>query len=139
MPKGLTGKQEQYARNRAVGMMPSDAYKNSYESKNFKSSRAIHANAQRLERDPKVKTRILELCAEVEELNLWSRVDSLEALINIVRDDKAKNGDKINAVKTINAMHGWDKKTISFLDGEKASEQAKPFSEMYGKIEADEE
>ena len=48
-------------------------------------------------------------------------------------DLDAKTGDKINAVKAINQMHGWDKQTIDHTssDGSMSPREPKTLDDFY--------
>ena len=131
---GLTGKQEHFARLVAAGASASAAYREAYDTSGYGSAVAAGVDAARMASKPAVRLRINELKAEIEELELWSRVDSLTAMMQIVRDKKARNADKVAATKVINSMHGWERKTVNFNDSGK--EAPRTFSEMYGALES---
>jgi hypothetical protein len=63
--------------------------------------------------DPKVALRIKELREETQEAAMWSRIDSLNILSSIAKDDEnIQPKDRVAAVKVINSMFGWDKQVI---------------------------
>lgn len=108
----LNPKKERFAQLYVELGNASEAYRQSHNS-NAKPE-SVHVRASELMRDSKVLVRIAELKKELEEAAMWSRLDSLKVLSDIARgnDEEAKPSDKVNAVKVINSMHGWDKQVI---------------------------
>lgn len=107
----LTQKQEKFAQAYVNSGNASEAYRLSYDTKAKPES--IHVSAHEVLNRPNVALRIKELQDELEEKNLWSRLDSIKTLISVIREDEeSKPNDKVNAVKVINSMHGWDKQVI---------------------------
>ena len=100
----------------------SEAYRQSHNSKAKPES--VHVRASELMKDGKVLVRIAEIRKELEESSMWSRLDSLKVLSDIAKgqDDEAKPSDKVNAVKIINSMHGWDKQVIEQTTTHRMSE-----------------
>lgn len=108
----LNPKKERFAQLYVELGNASEAYRQSHNSKAKPES--VHVRACELMRDSNVLVRIKELRAELEEQSLWSRTDSLKVLADIAKgvDAEAKPSDKVNAVKVINSMHGWDKQIV---------------------------
>lgn len=108
----LTSKQETFARLVAEGNSQADAYRQAFNSKAKPES--VHVEASKLCADPKVSLRIQELKDDLAEKSLWKRLDSVQVLAEIARgaDLEAKPSDRVNAVKALNSMHGWDKQVI---------------------------
>lgn len=107
----LTAKQEAFAQ--AVvngGMNQSEAYRSVYDVSEDANPKTIHEEASKVANNRKVATRIKQLKLANEELNAWSRLDSINALKSVV-DNPDKAGDIINAVKELNAMHGYNAAT----------------------------
>jgi phage terminase small subunit len=108
----LTPKQEAFAKLVAEGLSQSDAYRSAYNSK--AKPETVQANASRLMADSRVSARVAELRQQLAEVSLWSRMDSVMVLSEIAKgnDSEAKPADRVNAVKALNQMHGWDKQVI---------------------------
>lgn len=108
----LTPKQEAFAKCVAEGLSQSDAYRSAYNSK--AKPETVQANASRLMADSRVSARVSELRQQLAEVSLWSRMDSVMVLSEIAKgnDSEAKPADRVNAVKALNQMHGWDKQVI---------------------------
>lgn len=110
----LTPKQEKFAQCVADGMSQAEAYRTAFDCKPTTKSETIHAHASRLMSDGKVSARVSELRKMLTERSLWSREDSVIVLAEIARGEgeDTKSSDRVNAVKALNAMHGWDKQVI---------------------------
>jgi phage terminase small subunit len=108
----LTVKQDAFCQLYVELGNASEAYRQAYSSKAKQQSVAVEAC--KLLSSPNVALRVDQLRKELEEASMWSRVDSLKVLSEIAKgqDDEAKPSDKVNAVKVINSMHGWDKQVI---------------------------
>lgn len=106
--KDLTAKQEAFAKLVADGCEKSDAYRKAYNSD--ASTKIVGTRAGELSKLPHVAARIAELKADVRKLELWSKEDSIKALISVVKTpDKAS--DVVAAVKELNNMHGFNSAT----------------------------
>ena len=104
----LTPRQEAFAKLVANGSNKSDAYRKAYNSKSSIQSLAVRGNETA--KIPHVAARIAELKADVRKLELWSKEDSIKALISIIKaPDKAS--DVVAAVKELNNMHGFNSAT----------------------------
>lgn len=108
----LNPKKERFAQLYVELGNASEAYRQSHNSKAKPES--VHVRACELMRDSNVLVRIKELREQLEEQSLWSRADSLKVLADIAKglDAEVKPSDKVNAVKVINSMHGWDKQVV---------------------------
>lgn len=102
----LTTRQEQFAQSVASGKTQADAYRSAYKCENWKND-AIWSQASRLMKNSKVSARIDELRAELSAKLLWSREDSVRELRKVI-DGPDKASDIVQAVKELNAMHGFN-------------------------------
>lgn len=112
MSPQLNPKQEKFCQLYVDLGNASEAYRQAYNS--TAKPESVHVNASKLLSDAKVSLRVKQLQDELSEALLWSRVDSLKVLSEIAKgdDEEAKPSDKVNAVKVINSMNGWDKQVI---------------------------
>lgn len=109
----LTPKQEKFAQLYVELGNASEAYRQSYDASNMKAETVTVKASQYLKRD-NIRIRIDELRAEIAKRELWSKEDSIKILADIAKgnDPDARPTDKVNAVKALNSMHGWDKQVI---------------------------
>lgn len=121
----LTPKQEKFAQLVADGMSQSDAYREAYNSKAKPES--VHVKASDLMADVKVSVRVAALREALSEISLWKRTDSVTVLAEIAKgnDPEAKPSDRVQAVKALNAMHGWDKQVIDHKSSDGSMSPAK--------------
>ncbi len=111
----LTPKQEMFAQSVASGNSQADAYRSAYECGKLKD-KAIYSKASTLMATGKVRGRVNALKAEMAQLCLWTREDSVKALKGVVQSpDRA--GDIIASVKELNSMHGYNAPTTNRLVG----------------------
>lgn len=103
----LTAKQEAFCQAIASGMTQADAYRSAYSAKKM-ADKVVYVKASEMMADGKVTVRVSELKEELAQQNLWTREESVKTLAEIAKDDDAKQADKINAVKALNTMHGFD-------------------------------
>lgn len=115
----LTPKQEAFCLAYIETGNASEAYRQAYpRARNWKPE-TVHREAHALLNNPKISTRLDELKAALVERNLWTREQSVKALIEVVNNPD-KQTDVIAAVKELNAMHGYnapDKLEISGAGG----------------------
>lgn len=102
----LTPKQEAFAQAVASGMTQADAYRSAYVTNGMKPE-TIQNSAYKLMQDGDITARIEELRAEVAQLHLWTREDSIRALKSVIAEPD-KVSDITAAVKELNAMHGFN-------------------------------
>ena len=111
----LTLQQEAFASEYvANGGNASEAYRVAYpKSKEWENS-IVATEAHRTKKLPHVSLRIKEMQEELEMAAMWTRKNSLETLKDIAQgvDEGSKSSDKVQAVKTINQMMGWDKQVL---------------------------
>lgn len=105
----MTPKQEKFAQLYVETGNASEAYRQAYNSKAKPDS--VYVNASKLLSVAKVSLRVRELQDEMEEKSLWRRINSLKVLSEIALEGE-KDSDRVNAVKALNSMHGWDRQTI---------------------------
>lgn len=104
----LTPKQELFAQHVASGKSQSAAYRAAYDVGEDTKPETIWSEGTRTASDPSVSARIKELRAELAEQCLWTREDSVIALVNgVVRVQGVKETDLIAAIKELNVMHGF--------------------------------
>ena len=108
----LTPKQEKFAQCVADGMSQADAYRTAYDCKPTTKPESIQDSAYKVMANPEVYQRVEELRAQLAEKSLWSRADSVNILAEIAQDLGNKAGERVSAIKELNAMHGWNNKQI---------------------------
>lgn len=92
MPKELTPKQEKFSEELADGKNYSEAYRNSYDTGNMKPE-TINRNACILAQNSKIKARVAELRAKIEEKLIYTAQQSfkkLEEIQNLALQQKKK-------------------------------------------------
>lgn len=102
----LTPKQEKFAQEVASGKSQADAYRAAFDCKRSKPE-TVQANASRLMADSRVSARVKELKEKLSEKALWSREDSVNALLSVINNPD-KQRDIVAAVKELNLMHGYE-------------------------------
>jgi len=107
MTKPLTPKQEAFAQAVASGLTQSDAYRKAYTVGVNTKPETINQTSCRLMADPNICARVDILKGELSKKGLWSREDSVRALLSVL-DDPDKKTDIIAAVKELNSMHGFN-------------------------------
>lgn len=113
----LTSQQEAFAQAVASGKSQSDAYRSAYPKSLKWKPDSVWQQASKLMADTKVSTRIDSIRAELAERGLWTRENSVNALIGVLKNpDKAS--DIVAAVKELNAMEGFNKPQKLDITGE---------------------
>lgn len=115
----LTPKQEKFAQCVADGMSQADAYRSAFDVGATTKAETVQANASRLMADSMVRARVSDLKAALTEKALWTRQNSVQALISVLSNPESQK-DVIAAVKELNAMHGFNapqKLELSGKDG----------------------
>ena len=104
----LTPKQEKFAQLYVELGNASEAYRVAYNSK--AKAESVNRMAKEQLDNLKISSRVQELREKIEEKSLWKRLDSIKTLASIAdgTDVEAKPSDRVNAVKALNTMHGWD-------------------------------
>ena len=115
----LTPKQEKFAQVYVQTGNASEAYRQAYDASKTKPD-VVNVNASKMMANTKVLLRVKELQEETAKRELWTREDSVNVLKAIAKgqDPEARPTDKVNAVKALNAMHGWDKQTIDLTNSD---------------------
>jgi len=101
----LTAKQEKFAQCIADGMTQADAYRAAFDAGGMKAETIIQA-ASRLMANSNVCARVAELRKKLENRHLWTREDSVRVLREVA--DSGKGSDRVQAIKELNAMHGFN-------------------------------
>ncbi len=114
----LTPKQEKFAQCVADGMTQADAYRAAYDCGAATKPETIQNKAHELMKNGEVAARVEELRNNLSELALWTRADSVNILAEIAQDLGNKAGERVSAVKELNAMHGWNKQTIDHVNSD---------------------
>jgi hypothetical protein len=107
--KPLTGKIEQFAQAMASGANQTDAYRVAYSTGNM-TVKTVWEKASRLAAHDKVSARVAALKADLADKQLWTRAQSVQALIDALETARASGNPSAmtGAVKELNAMHGYD-------------------------------
>jgi glucose-6-phosphate dehydrogenase assembly protein OpcA len=66
--------------------------------------------------DTKVRQRVAELKKQLADKELWTREDSIRAMIEVIKEPE-NQGSKISAVKVINDMQGFNAATKTQVSG----------------------
>lgn len=104
----LTAQQEKFCQCIADGMTQADAYRASYKAGKM-TDEAIYVKASELASNGKVAVRLKELKDALASKQLWTREQSVAQLVKELGGDRAS--DRINAVKELNNMHGFNAPT----------------------------
>lgn len=103
----ITAQQEKFAQGVAAGKSHAEAYRAAYPKALNWSAKTAANNAYKLTSNPKISDRIKQIRAELADRGLWSREQSVMALVKVVEaPDKAS--DVVAAVKVLNEMHGYN-------------------------------
>ena len=132
----LTPKQEKFAQVYVETSNASEAYRQTYDASKMKQE-SIAVNASKLLANANVTLRVQQIRESIEEMQLWSKEDSIKILAGIAKgtDPEARPTDKVNAVKALNSMHGWDKQVIDHTSSD--GSMVPTFASMYGKPSPD--
>lgn len=105
----LTAKQEKFAQEVVSGATQADAYRRAYRTDKMKPE-TIYTNASELLKNRKVALRVQELKKELADKELWTRENSVKALINTYKlAESTENPSAMTgAIKELNAMHGFN-------------------------------
>ena len=112
----LTAKQEAFAQALADGMTQADAYRKAYSVREA-TTKSVHELASKLAKNAKVASRIDALKGKLEEKALWSREKSVAVLAEIAAGIESRAGEKVAAVKELNAMHGFNEPAKLAIQG----------------------
>lgn len=102
----LTPAQEQFAQLVASGKSQSDAYRTAYPKAKAWKDEAVWTAGAKLMQNGKVLVRVDAIRAELAERGLWSREQSVKALVEVVQAGE-RDADRIKAVCELNKMHGY--------------------------------
>jgi phage terminase small subunit len=132
----LTPKQEKFAQLYVELGNASEAYRQAYNSKAKADS--VKVEASKLLSQPNVSLTVQRLREELEEKSLWKRLDSIKTLASIAdgTEPEAKISDRVNAVKALNSMHGWDKQVIEHSNPDGSLNPANAASAVLSALES---
>ena len=120
----MSPKQEAFAIAVAGGMTQADAYRSVYNVRANTKQESIHQAASTVMANINVSSRVAELKRQLADKELWTREDSIQAMIEIIKDHDSHNSCKINAVKVINDMQGFNAATKTQVSGTITHENA---------------
>lgn len=103
----LTPKKEKFAQCVADGMSQADAYRSAFDVGATTKQETIYKRASELMSNGEVSGRVAELREQLSAKALWTRQDSVQALISVLSNPESQK-DVIAAVKELNAMHGFN-------------------------------
>ena len=115
----LTPKKEKFAQCVADGMSQADAYRTAFDVSPTTKQETVYKRASELMSNGEVSGRVAELREQLSAKALWTRQDSVQALISVLSNPETQK-DVIAAVKELNAMHGYNapqKLEVSGKDG----------------------
>ena len=119
----MTPKQEAFAIAVAGGMTQADAYRSVYNVRANTKQESIHQAASTVMANINVSSRVDELKQQLADKELWTREDSIRAMIQVI-EEPDNQGCKINAVKVINDMQGFNAATKTQVSGTITHENA---------------
>jgi hypothetical protein len=119
----MTPKQEAFAIAVAGGMTQADAYRSVYNVRANTKQESIHQAASTVMANINVSSRVAELKQQLADKELWTREDSIRAMIQVI-EEPDNQGCKINAVKVINDMQGFNAATKTQVSGTITHENA---------------
>ena len=104
----LTPKEEKFCQLFVETGNATNSYKEAYNSS--KKQNTCQVEASKMRSKPHIKARIDQLKDEMAEKSIWRRLDSVTILAEIARGDdpETKASARVNAIKALNAMHGYD-------------------------------
>lgn len=105
----MTPKQEKFCQAVASGHNYSESYRMAFNSEKMKPE-SVNNKAWQLMQRVDIKARISEIKAALAEQGIWTRVQSVQSLINVINHPD-KTSDVVGAVKELNAMHGYNEPT----------------------------
>ena len=103
----LTAKQEAFAQAVVGGLNQSDAYRSAYNAGKMKPE-TIQSKASLLMKKGMVGARVDDLRKELADKSLWTREQSMQTMVDVICEGGSKATDKINAVKVLNEMQGFN-------------------------------
>jgi len=106
----LSVNHEKFAQEIAKGVSASDAYRIVYPKSLKWKNESVWPKASHILAKDTVQARIQEIKAELSAKYLWTKEQSVKALIGVINDPDKKS-DIIAAVKELNAMHGFYEET----------------------------
>lgn len=108
----LTSQQERFAQEISNGKNQSEAYRIAYPKSLKWKDKTVWEKASKIAKDDKVRTRIVELKANLEKKELWTREQSVMALKNAL-EIADRPTDVVAVIKELNNMHGYNESNIN--------------------------
>lgn len=108
----LTSQQERFAQEISNGKNQSEAYRIAYPKSLKWKDKTVWEKASKIAKDDKVCTRIVELKANLEKKELWTREQSVMALKNAL-EIADRPTDVVAVIKELNNMHGYNESNIN--------------------------
>lgn len=111
----LTQKMEDFCVAYVKTKSAKGAYRAAYNVNPNTSDAIAHRKAYEIMDKPHVQARIKELREQVADKVVWERADSINVLAGIARDEEeaAKASERVQAVKELNSMFGWNEKNVN--------------------------
>ncbi len=107
MKRKLTTQEISFANFIVDGLTQTEAYRRAYN--NRLEGTALRVEAHKKANSPRIAEYIAGLRAKLEDSRLLTRQKKRQILFKIATDPKAKKGERIEAIKTDNAMTGDNK------------------------------
>ncbi|WP_052399142.1 terminase small subunit [Candidatus Francisella endociliophora] len=104
----LTPQQELFCQEYVKCGNATQSYKKAYPKAEKWKESAVWSKSSELLANGKVSERVKELKQQLQNSNLWTRERSVKILAQIAEYDFQTQTDRINAVKELNKMHGYD-------------------------------
>lgn len=101
----LTPQREKFVQGMLDGLCQADAYRAAYECRRM-SDKTIWEKASRLAADDKVRARLEELRAQVDQRSIMSAQKRLEWLTGLIESDHEPTKNKLRAIDIMNRMQG---------------------------------
>lgn len=113
----LTDKQEAFCQAKARGRNNNDSYRMAYEPSDTCKDHTVYNDAYKLTQKPEIAARIAELRKQLEEQELWTRIEAVLVLKSVIYDPESKKSEIVAASKELNSMHGFDAPTQINIGG----------------------
>ena len=106
--RGLTYKQDRFAKYVSEGHKMEDCFRMAYPSSKGRPTAQILADASKVKNHPKVKERIEEYIAKQERYSSYNpaklRQVAIETIMSIAQNEKSRDGDRLKAAELLGKM-----------------------------------